>query len=636
MADNSLHFDYPALGYGFEFNEKKPLFSITAQAPQGLADLTEITPDDFPDVEKKVDGDTTVITFTGNPYSGSRSMRVVVTLRRDGDEVLGSIELDLGGGFLVRVVRFPNIVWEPVEPFDKLLMSSAWGDNIERPTKTIRDLRGGEHSYIYPSELSMQYMTLHNPGKCVYISAYSLSDESFTLSARSIDDRTLAMSVNHFPFIEKGVWKSPECGFAILPGDWHAAADLYRSHMADKFQVPDVPEWMRNEFHGWVQVGMHFEGKEPNFKFKDLPDVYRRIQETGINTMHLFGWCGHGHDTEYPEYNPDPALGTRDELIKALDEIKSMGGHPILYTNARLIDPATDFYKHGGGKEVMCVNENGEPYIERYGTTPEFRMACPVCKAYQDKMVSEVGKIVYEFKPSAIQMDQVSCNYAFFCYNRSHPHPTPNTNFLPGLGELLQKIRQVHKPVDPDFFTWCEGCHERFGQYYDVNQGHGEEFTWQIGESTPEQFKYNYPDFIVTGICDGIQKLCHTYAQGKPFDFHLKQMNDLEFTDLAKQLVLVRKAYSDYFLHGVFRDNVGAEATGNARIFVINSKDGRGKLVNVWMPGTGLNVPVKSSIRVIDRGSSYKVAYPSEVKVTENGDWLNLEWNGPVATLIFE
>ncbi len=602
----------------FEFTDDKPLFRITVQ--DSSAEKREVLPKDMRRVSES-DG---ALAFSG------KGLRVSVTLRQDAAEVLGSIRVE-SDGVMVREVRFPHIVWDSVEAFDSLLMSTAWGDNIPRPTKAIGDARGGEISYYYPSELAMQYMTLHNPGRSVYLSRYGTGDETFKLEAKVLGNRALAMSVLHYPFVESGAWESPECGFAVLPGGWHAAADLYGSHMRGKFTPPNVPRWMRESFHGWVQVGMAFVGGEVRHRFSDLPGIYTRIAELGLNTMHIFGWCGYGHDSEYPNYDPNPALGTEDDLRQAMDEIRSMGGHAILYTNGRLIDPASTFHK--SGKSELCLKEDQQPWTENYGTGIEFRIACPTSEAYHEQLTGEIEKIARRYHAHAVQIDQISCNAGFPCFDSSHPHPTPYTNFLPGVEAMLRRIRQMHSEFDPEFFVWCEGCHERFGRFYDVNQGHGEEFTWQIGESTPEQFSYNYPDYIVTGISDTIQKLCYTFAQGKPFDFHLRALDDPQFAALVKQLVAVRKAHPEFFLRGTFRDCVGVEASAGTRVFLIKGPND-GVVVNVWVPGLALNGKASASIRMKQDEGAAKPVYPGDLHIRGNGDWLDLTWTGPVASLV--
>ena len=620
-----IKFDYPEFRCGFEFDGKRPLFVLTLW---NGASTREATPDQFSQVEQSRDGETHTLVLR-SPDIGM----VRVELRRTGPEVIGSIEIEPSRGVTVREVRFPHVIWPSVESFDSLLMSTAWGDNIERPTKTIRERCGGEISYIYPSELAMQYMVLHNPGRAIYLSRYGLGDESFRLSAVSLSDRALALSVVHYPFVSCGKWRSSDCAFAALPGGWHGAADLYSLHMRGEFVPPDVPQWMREDFHGWVQVGMSFVDGGVKHRFSDLPELFRRVQETGLNTMHIFGWCGRGHDTEYPDYNVNPALGTQDELRSALNEIRSMGGRAILYTNGRLVDPQSTFHT-SGGSESLCLQEDGTPYTENYGTGVEFRIACPTCEDYHAKMASEVGRIAREFGAHAIQIDQISCNTGFLCFDSNHPHSTPATNFLPGVSAMLRRIRETHRAVDPDFFTWCEGCHERFGQYYDVNQGHGEEFTWQIGESTPEQFSYNYPDYIVTGICDTIQRLCYTFAQGKPFDCHLWTLDDPDLAALVKELVAVRRAHKDYFVHGTFRDCVGVDCSAGTRVFRIDHPVRASALINVWIPGLAAGRGASAFVRPRGMRGDVTPIYPNDLTAEANGDWLEMSWTGPVASVV--
>lgn len=634
MAKADLRFDYPEHGCGFEFDDHRPLFRLIVRSSDQRAHTATLTPADFDRVERIEDGYAARLTFS--EPRGTSALTVTVELHRSGSEITGSLQVESDGGLIVREAQFPYVVWEQVEAFDSLLMSTSWGDNIQRPTDTIRERCGGKISYIYPSMLAMQYMVLHNPGRSVYISAYSTSDESFIMTAECLPRESLALSINHFPFLSKGMWRSPEVGVAVLEGGWHAAADLYRSHMGDKFAAPDSPQWMKDGFHGWVQVGMKHEGKPANFHYSDLPGIFRRIQDTGLDTMHVFGWNGCGHDTEYPDFNTNPELGTSQDLRRSLDEIRAMGGHAILYTNGRLVDPESDYYHSEGGDQCVCLNEDGEPIIERYGTTPEFRIVCPVCGSYQDYLLAQIDKIMRDYGAHAIQIDQISCNWGSLCFDDRHPHPTPASNFLPGLSTMLSRIRKLHKDADPDFFTWCEGCHERFGQFYDVNQGHGEEFTWQVGESTPEQFKYNYPDYPVTGISDGIQKLCYTFAQGKPFDFHLPNLDDPRFVGLLKSFISVRKHEPDYFLRGIFRDNAGLSISDGARAFRIDKRDGSGSLVNIWIPGLTPGREAATSLRFAEHHKACRTIYPDSLTVERDGSWLDLRWQEPVAVVAFE
>ena len=630
VSIDQIAFEFPECGCGFVFDEERPIFRI-ALAPDAASPAREVLPADFGQVKRSDSRGETRLVFEG--LSGE-ALRVTVRLRRAEGEVLAGIEIESGERAMVREVKFPYLVCKPVHSFDHLLMPTPWGDNIERPTRTLASRPERSISYIYPSTLAMQYISLHCPSRCFYLSNYSLSDESFELGATSLDDDQLAIWIKHYPFTAGGVWKSPECGFSALPGGWHGAADLYRSRMGDKFRAPDLPDWMREGFHGWVQVGMGFEGGKIKRRFSDLPATFERVKKAGFDVMHVYGWAGHGFDTKYPEYDVNPALGTVEEFREALDAIRSMGGRTILYINGRLVDPSTGFYRRGG-KDAVCLREDGSPYLERYGTSVSFRIACPACEIYREQIEREVCRIVQDYRADAIQIDQISCNPGFLCFDSRHPHPTPATNFLPGVLAMLARLRKVHKFINPEFFTWCEGCHERYGQFYDVNQGHGEAYSWQMGESLPEQFKYTYPSYVVTGLCTSLQRLCHAYAQGKPFDLPIEYLDDAEIAATASELVALRKAYPEYFVRGVFRDSAGLEVSQGARAYLIERADGGGKLVNVWVPGTEPGVQSRASFRLLEESGMPQAVYPANVTLARDGDWFEARWRGPVATLMF-
>jgi hypothetical protein len=393
---------------------------------------------------------------------------------------------------------------------------------------------------------------------------------------------------------------------------------------------------MRDEnegFHGWVQTFMRREGQPPAFTFKDLPEVGRQARASGLNALHIAGWTYDGFDTYYPDFEHDPLLGTGEELRTALQQIRAEGGRPILYTNGRLVDPRSAFYRSGGDKN-LCLDEAGQPYVERYGTSAQFRIACPACREYGDHMAGRISNLITRYAASAAQVDQISCNHAYFCYDKDHPHATPASNYLPGVTYELTAMRAAHRALDPEFFVWCEGCHERFAQFYDVNQGHGEEFTWALGDGVPELFAYVYPDFITTGLASNLQQLCHSYAQGKPLDVPLRMLGDAGYLALLRRLVATRKAYPNFFLKGRFIDSRGLTTTGSVRAFGIEQRDGEGLLINLWLSGAEPGAPVWARLG-IGRPNPHPVrVLPDDLAISAEGGWLTLSWSGPIATLI--
>ena len=61
------------------------------------------------------------------------------------------------------------------------------------------------------------------------------------------------------------------------------------------------------------------------WKFKDLPKLAAGAKKYGVTTFEILGWDIGGIDRGYPQYRPDPRLGTHDEFRQALAEDEKTG-----------------------------------------------------------------------------------------------------------------------------------------------------------------------------------------------------------------------------------------------------------------------------------------------------------------------
>lgn len=154
----------------------------------------------------------------------------------------------------------------------------------------------------------------------------------------------------------------------------------------------------------------------------------------------------------------------------------------------------------------------------------------------------------------------------------------------------------------------------------------------------PEMLHYTYPTYLCTGSSYSLDGLCHTYGQGKPFDIHYgPRLSDPVYTRLLKDFVCLRKQEPDYFSRGVFKDTVGVTVAGHdVRYWRIDAVAGRGMLVNLWARGRTSNDKCDDAIRLPDGMTRMRTVYPSSLRAEKSGDWYNLMWTGPVATLVFE
>lgn len=476
-------YDFGVNGAVIEYNDRKPLFELHTQWDRYDTSDRALLPWEFEEINVTETEGRKQLEFRRPPSGWPETLTVSVTLSRLKEEVEARLSIQTSGDLEIRRVKFPCVDVTPTYHYDTLLMAHPMGDAMYYPTRVIGGRLGGEAAYRYPAMLGMQYMVLYHAGRSYYVSAYSTGDETFEHSGRNIDGG-MRLACVWFPFLKDGTWQSPACGVTVLPGGWHAAADLYRGRMSEIFKPSKGPEWMHESFHGWMQVSFKGAQSNPPFRFTDIPSLYDKVEDLGLNVLHIFSWGQGGFDNNYPLRFPSENNGTAEELRASMDQVKARGGHVVLYTNGRLIDPDTDWNAAHGGHRAYALDEKLEPYPERYAGNL-FYVACPSVEVYRNALFDNFDRMLRLYGNNAAQIDQTSCTPANFCWNPAHNHRTPATNWLEPTEAMLKRIHDYYRSKDPEFFVWGEGTNERFGQYYEVHEGHGEEGWWTAGIPSP-------------------------------------------------------------------------------------------------------------------------------------------------------
>ena len=632
-----LRFDCP--DGPLDLSVQSPLFELWSRYDEADPACRKLTDADFAEREVVFEDGGTTARFSSPPREWGGP--IVVTLRFEpaGREVLSGLTVDNGSYFPVEHAVWP--IWDMTEYSRDgvLLMPSTVGDAIDDPILRIRGHFGGKFALDYPGRAAMQYMIYYNSARSWYVSSYAPADfdEMFTLSGLNVGS-TVRMQFEWNPFLKEGTWETPPCGFSVLPGGWHAGADLYASHMRKVFRPPALPKWMRDDFHGWVQVGLKGGNVDTWAAFDRLPEYYEEYAASvGLNTMHCFSWCEDGLDAHFPDRHPSHNLGTTEELTAALSLIKERGGHVILYVNGRNVDPDSDFFRRWG-TYPLCEKADGGPRRGEVGIRAMYT-ACPATPQYQGAHLTAFADMITLYGAHAAQIDQVACCSAIPCYNESHGHRTPATGFATGLDDMLRRIHELYRGLDPDFFVWAEGMHERTAQFYEVSQSHGEGGGWSAGRSVPEQFRYTYPDFLCTGQGDSLDELSYSFGQGKPFDFQRSRYDRIPgFARVLSEMIAVRRAEPGYFLRGVFKDNVGLTVAG---------EDVRAWRIDRGPSLVGMCVNLQACHRLPEDEVTawlinprpqwaHRSVYPADLSVEASGKWLELTWTGIAATIIFE
>ena len=113
-------------------------------------------------------------------------------------------------------------------------------------------------------------------------------------------------------------------------GDWHTGCDIYKKWRDMVSKAAKAPDWV-NEPHSWLQIHINSPEDELRLRFCDLPKVAEECAHYGIRAIQLVGWNDGGQDQGNPSHEPDPRLGTFEELKEAIAACQAMGGenHPL-------------------------------------------------------------------------------------------------------------------------------------------------------------------------------------------------------------------------------------------------------------------------------------------------------------------
>ncbi|MCC5848266.1 MAG: hypothetical protein JJU29_09240 [Verrucomicrobia bacterium] len=583
--------------------------------------------------------------------AGTQQVRVETRLIREEAGWRGHLQLS---GDLDRIaeLRFPELRVAEIERHDHLLVGHNCGDDLANPCMAIErfcrlqrrpppkgltfvasDPERMEVAYRYPAFMSQQLMLLHNEAASLAVFCFGKDGASRDFCAAREAD-SLRLGVRHWPHGRQ--WSSPEVAVSHDTVAWHAAARRYRKEMNGVVRASPAPEWMRESFHGWLQVMLCREGEAPRHRFSDLPALMRQALDHGLNVLHIAGWSGKGFDTLYPDYHPNPALGTVEELREAMDAIRVMGGHAVLYTNGRLVDPDSEWYKNGG-RDWICLDPEGQPYCENWNTSVDFFAACPSSESWREQMAGSIERMVRDYGCHAVQIDQCASMPAVNCHNPAHGH-APAENFLNGLEAMLKEAQKRAKAVDPDFFIWCEGQHDRLGGFYDVGQAGGTGpggWSTHVGRPFPELMRATFPDRIVVGETDTLHRLLHTFAQGKAFDVFPATLADPVLSDWVKRLIEVRQNLGEYLMRGNFHADEGLKVVGG---WVARHRSNLNPDQELLILRRDL--PAEASeplwIKGLVPGTAFHPLPDGDLRLESHGPWTACHFQGPLALLRLE
>ena len=374
----------------------------------------------------------------------------------------------------------------------------------------------------------------------------------------------------HLPFV------APGTAFDVLPlameayrGGWAQGAKCYTRISRRWNRLPDMPAWARRP-HAWLQLHINSPEDELRMRFTDLPRVAAECKQYGVDAIQLVGWNDGGQDRGNPSHDPDPRLGTFEELKTAIHAIRAMGiklvlfakftwadeSHPqfkAVYEPLAIKDPYGNYALHGG-YQYQTLSQMADVNTRRL---------VPMCfhsDAYLALCRAEFQKCI-DLGADGILFDENHHHaHTLCCFDERHGHRYGESVYRAD-ERLIDMFREMVR--DREFLFGGEASYDFQLNYYDVSYGR----TWGSGHVPFTRMTRPNANLMtaVIGFDDRAminQCLLNRYIISyEPFNFK-GMLSDFPATvAYGKKMDALRTELRAIFWDGTYQDKLGGEVT---------------------------------------------------------------------------
>jgi Domain of unknown function (DUF6259) len=485
------------------------------------------------------------------------------------------------------------------------------GANVNAGVKLFSRFNGGGYgggnlgirydaaAFTYPGNMSMGWIDVYNPkaGVGYY---YADQDPDSRLSVLDVELRPFSKSASvedswpseseaqgepvgitvgwvDFPYAGKGTFKAGPVALEGHTGDWHAASKIYRAWFDQYFPIARPADWLRKE-NAWQSIILSNSEDVVVHRFNELPRLAADAKKYGITTFEILGWDMGGIDRGYPQYRPNPRLGTPEEFKKALAEMRAMGVHPLIFANIQVADTATPIYKstlHQYDVEGLWAPDLhlfgwGEGTIgARVGfTRSNMTDVSPAHAEFRKFLIDQYLQLVRD-GAEGFQFDK-AIGMSALDFNKTLP-VSPDKSLVEGVTKTYQELIPAARAINPDFSLASENWYDRDLPYIDVSYMRmgAIDMSWPV-------LRYTFPEWTATifGESPGdFGPMNNGMRYGLVWDLAPRHYNDSVDEPLTRplaayveELIRIRKEFEDLLFFGRFNDTMGAKVEGGAEI----------------------------------------------------------------------
>ncbi len=400
----------------------------------------------------------------------------------------------------------------------------------------------------------------------------------------------LTMGWLKFPYLKRGTFNSGPVALRVHTGDWHEGSEFYRAWFDQHFQVKRPPTWLRKEM-AWQSITISNCEDVIIWKFKDLPKLAADAKKYGVTTFEILGWALGGIDRGYPQYRPDPRLGTHEEFRQALAEMKKLGVHPLIFANIQFVDTATRLFKDKLQRYAVTGRWAPDYDIEGWGegttsarmelTKSNMTLVSPTHPEFRDFLLEQFVQLVGD-GADGFQLDKTHV-VRYLDFNPEVPS-SPDKSLSQGILSILEEVVRRCRAVNPEFALASEIFWDRAFPLVDVSYLRMND----IDMSSPA-LRYTFPEWTLT-ICaenpsdfnimnNGMRYGLVWAVQPRHYNDSMDEPLTRPLSRYVQELIRIRSKHKELLFHGRFRDTVGGEvkAGKDVRYSVFEGMDKPGK-----------------------------------------------------------
>lgn len=485
------------------------------------------------------------------------------------------------------------------------------GENRNLAPKSFSQFQGGGYGggnlgirhdangFLYPGNMTMGWMDVFN-SKAGIGYYYANQDPEIRLSALYFELRPFTKSANvrdnwplrselpteeplgltmgwvNFPYAGKGTFTAGPVALQVHTGDWHTASGIYRAWFDEYFRMARPRTWLRQE-NAWQSTILSNGEDAIIHRFDELPALAAAAQKYGITTFEIDGWNIGGIDRGYPQYRPDPRLGTPAEFRKALADLRSLGVHPLIFSNIQVADTATPLFR--SALQRYTVDGRWAPDWQLWGwgegtisarlglARSNMAVMSPAHPAFRKLLMDQYLRLVRD-GADGLQLDKAGILWSLD-FNPQLP-VSPDKSLPLGVLETFQELLPKARAINPDFALASEISFDRALPYVDVSY-------LRMGDIDMDAaLRYTFPEWTATifGESPGdFDPMNNGMRYGMVWALAPRHYNDSvdeiltrPLASYVSELIRIRKKYEDLLFYGRFNDMLGATVRGDADI----------------------------------------------------------------------